>query len=279
MHLFARIQMRRAAGPFSLAPYPALVPFALLRTDRHARTLVRSSHGRLTRAHAKNVHAARRDTDSSTLRPKTFIVFPPPFFSPRSKLSSDRNAPINRPSIRVVSKFSASWQPCSYPRSDRSSITIRSLIARIVRPTVIYNLQRPIDRTSFTRSTIAKSIGTYATDVAATGFNIQGQIGGSKKPLDACNPTFFPASRACSLSAFFSTIRYFLRLFPQFLRRTPFHSSLMQRSRLLVRRNSQSRRSSFRRERNRRRRNLVESKAKQTRIELVRPWFDYANRI
>lgn len=107
MHLFARIQMRRAAGPFSLAPYPALVPFALLRTNRRARTLVRSSHGRLTRAHAKNVHAARRDTDSSTLRPKTFVVFPPPFFSPRSKLSSDRNAPINRPSIRVVSKFFA----------------------------------------------------------------------------------------------------------------------------------------------------------------------------
>lgn len=80
MHLFARIQMRRAAGPFSLAPYPALVPFALLRTDRHARTLVRSSHGRLTRAHAKNVHAARRDTDSSTLRPKTFIHFSTTFF-------------------------------------------------------------------------------------------------------------------------------------------------------------------------------------------------------
>lgn len=105
--------MRRAAGPFSLALYPALVPFALLHTDRHARTLVRSSHGRLTRAHAKNVHAARWDTDSSTLRPKTFIVFPPPFFSPRSKLSSDRNAPINRPSIRVVSKFPASWEPCA----------------------------------------------------------------------------------------------------------------------------------------------------------------------
>lgn len=165
MHLFARIQMRRAAGPFSLAPYPALVPFALLRTNRHARTLVRSSHGRLTRAHAKNVHAARRDTDSSTLRPKTFIVFPPPFFPPRSKLSSDRNAPINRPSIRVLSKFFASREPCSYPRSDRPSIAIRGrryrrLIARIGRPTSIYDLQRPIDRTCFARSTIAKSIGT-----------------------------------------------------------------------------------------------------------------------
>lgn len=107
-----------------------------------------------------------------------------------------------------------------------------------------------------------------ATDVATTGFNIQGQIGGSKKPLDVCNPTFFPSGRACSLSVFFSTVRYFLRLFLQFLRRTPFYSSLTQRSRLLVRRNWQS---SFRRERDRRRRNLVESKAKQTRPAVVDP--------
>ena len=105
MHLFARIQMRRAAvAVFSLAPDPALVPFALLRTNRHARTLARSSHGRLTRAHARNVHAARRDTRRRSLtRFQNFYRFYTSFPTRIFRFTEN----INRSSIRTVLKLLA----------------------------------------------------------------------------------------------------------------------------------------------------------------------------